>query len=428
MPGVGIGLGISFIASRRGESGGEVPLPPPDLEHEGFDLEMYEEFLVDAPEGEFYAEYPNMGYYPSPWPDTSGNGTYTPEFVSAQNGRARIRLHTQEGTTYVSALNPLLPHASGSQDVAWADGQLYGRYEVRFRALNPAPGFKIAWLLWPDSDDWTEGEIDFPEVTFDPGGTIWAFNHEVTGTPSNNSTAHNTQVSPYEWHTCAIEWEPDAVRFYLDDTLVATDTEHVPSTAMHWVLQCETSLDGIPPDPETECIIEIDYVAQWSFPVPTPPGEPVRLYLRSTTSQVGTDGTNVWDLAPTQGGSFDWLYPDGASDDTWVETHRFQSALSALPSDDEFLVSTYITDLSEATEARIRLHRLNASGVVQESSPYSTVIEESGVITRTITFDADWQEGDMLAVSYEHRRTSGEGSTTIGMRVQDPDGFVEYIG
>lgn len=226
---------------------------------------IFEDFNTPAAEGSaFWNAYPLMDYYPggsSPWPDTTGNGRYSGNYVSAANGNMRIRMLTDEGVPRVAAIQHLLPGESNP-----FIGQLYGRYEVRFRVLEPAPGYKMAWLLWPDNDNWNDGEIDFPEVSLrNSSQTIWAFNHEITGTPANNSTAHNTGVSPYDWHTTVIEWEPGAVRFYLDGVLQATDTQHVPNVPMHWVLQSETDLEGAPPDSGTVATIDVDYIAVWKY-------------------------------------------------------------------------------------------------------------------------------------------------------------------
>ena len=37
--------------------------------------------------------------------------------------------------------------------------QTYGRYAVRFKA-DAVAGYKVAFLLWPTSNNWNEGEID----------------------------------------------------------------------------------------------------------------------------------------------------------------------------------------------------------------------------------------------------------------------------
>lgn len=229
---------------------------------------IFEDFNTPATEGSgFWSAYPDLAHYPgggSPWSDTSGNGRYSGDYVSAANGNMRIRMLTESGFPRVAAVQHLIPGESNP-----FIGQLYGRYEVRAKVLEPAAQFKIAWLLWPDSGDWNDGEVDFPEVTFTDGSsTVWAFNHETDGTPAENSTAYNTGVTPYDWHVYAIEWEPGAIRFYLDGELVATDTSHIPNVAMHWVLQCETALSGGAPDAGTICVIDVDYIAVWTYVAP----------------------------------------------------------------------------------------------------------------------------------------------------------------
>lgn len=68
-----------------------------------------------------------------------------------------VELHTQNGVHMVAAPGPVISGAPGKDD-----GLVYGRYVIRFEA-DPVPGYKPAWLLWPDSNDWSDAEIDFPE-------------------------------------------------------------------------------------------------------------------------------------------------------------------------------------------------------------------------------------------------------------------------
>ena len=104
--------------------------------------------------------------YPDGWSDTEGNGTYEPsQVLSIHNHELDFYMHSNAaGEPLVSAPEPKIPGA------APGGGQLYGAYMVRFRA-DLLPGYKTAWLLWPDAYDngqanWpSDGEIDFPRVT-----------------------------------------------------------------------------------------------------------------------------------------------------------------------------------------------------------------------------------------------------------------------
>ena len=121
-----------------------------------------EDFNTPVPLGSFPGPVygGRWGVYPNGWHDTSGNGTYYPSRVlSVNNGLLNMYLHTEiingVAVHMVSAPVPRLPGSTGFA------GQAFGRYSVRFH-IDPVPGYKTAWLLWPDSNVWPAGgEIDF---------------------------------------------------------------------------------------------------------------------------------------------------------------------------------------------------------------------------------------------------------------------------
>jgi hypothetical protein len=191
------------------------------------------------------------------WPDTSHNGVYTPtKVVSINGGLMNLNLHTENGVHLVAAPEPIIPGATGTDN-----GMSYGRYAVRFRA-DPLPRYKLAWLLWPDSNVWDDGEIDFPEGNLD--GRIGAFLHHRGDATSQE--AHPTGATFTSWHTAVVEWTPQSVRFLLDGAVVGVDTNPaiIPNTPMHWVLQTETDTDrSKPPADTTAGNVQIDWVAVW---------------------------------------------------------------------------------------------------------------------------------------------------------------------
>jgi hypothetical protein len=210
-----------------------------------------DDFERDAPRGRFLDVYgERWDVYPDGWSDTTGTGMYSQSRVmSVQDGRLDYFVHTEDGTPYVAALMPRLP----------TYGQLYGRYSVRFRA-DSVPGYKLAFLLWPDSEDWNDGEIDMPEG--DLGDTIHGYSHCV-GNPMENCLAVETGVSFDDWHVATVEWLQGRTTFYLDGASIGETTDGVPSTSMHWVLQVETSLEGPPPAPDAAGHVQVDWVAAW---------------------------------------------------------------------------------------------------------------------------------------------------------------------
>ena len=188
--------------------------------------------------------------------DTTGNGTYVPgQVVSIHNGMMDLYLHTANGVHLVAAPEPVIPGAGPG------GGLTYGMYEVRFKA-QPVPGYKTAWLLWPDSNQWSDGEIDWPEGNLN--ATMGAFMHHV-GDPEAQD-AYLTSATYGTWHTATIEWTPSAVTFLLDGKVTgsSTGTSLIPRTPMHWVLQTETQLSGGPPSDSAAGHVDIDWVAVYA--------------------------------------------------------------------------------------------------------------------------------------------------------------------
>jgi hypothetical protein len=178
--------------------------------------------------------------YPSGWQDTSKLGTYNPaKTLSIANGQMTIHLNRDSTGTWVAAPLPKLPNAVGKDG-----GQQYGTYSVTWKADQPTAGFKLAWLLWPDSGTWPgDGEIDFPEGSL--GGSISAFMHRQGGTSGSSQDAYSTGVPMAgAWHTTVVDWQADHCDFYVDGKLVGHSTSAIPNTPMHLVLQSETSGSG----------------------------------------------------------------------------------------------------------------------------------------------------------------------------------------
>lgn len=229
----------------------------------GWDLVLVQDFDTDAELGDFATRYPGWAGYDGAT-DTSrdygrpsgSRGRYDSRTTATvADGVLDVHVHTRDGTPQVMALTP-------TTDGEWWDGRLHGRYSVRFRA-DRVPGYKVAWLLWPTSDDWTEGEVDFPEG--DLGEDIDGNAHDVTGDPAENAWSIETGTSMQEWHTATIEWAPGRLTFQLDDReWTTTDPRAVPVDPMRWVLQTETQLSDLPPDPGAAGHVQIDWVAVWA--------------------------------------------------------------------------------------------------------------------------------------------------------------------
>ncbi len=208
------------------------------------------------------SSYAKRWFAYSGYKDTSGRGWYAPDkVISVSHGNLDWYVHTDNGVHDVAALVPIIPATR------W--GQTYGRYSFRFRA-DTIPGYKMVAILWPDSDNWAEGEIDFPEVTtlttnekiyanlYTPGNL-------TTHTPGPASRfTTNTPANDTGWHTATIDWAPGSLTTWLDGTRLGTFTAGVPTTSFHLVFQIETNLYGSAPAPTTTGHIQLDWVTMYS--------------------------------------------------------------------------------------------------------------------------------------------------------------------
>jgi hypothetical protein len=231
-----------------------VPMPTGDIP--GWHQVFADNFSQNVPVGSFPSAVASTwgNSYPDGWLDTSKNGTYMPtKVVSISGGMMNLYLHTEAGVHMVAAAVPTIPGATGSDG-----GLLYGRYVMRFRA-DAVPGYKLAMLLWPDSNVWpADGEIDFPES--DLTGNIFGVLHYQGGTSATDEGVVFTGVAPGGWHVAALSWLPSGVTFQLDGRTVYTSTTRVPDTPMHLVIQTETATSGPAPSDSANGKVQINWL------------------------------------------------------------------------------------------------------------------------------------------------------------------------
>ncbi|WP_106209811.1 glycoside hydrolase family 16 protein [Glaciihabitans tibetensis] len=248
-----------------------VVLTPPDQEsvdvHErektgdfdGWTPSYFEDFERDAPVGSFGAIYGTAWNGYNGIADTSGRGMYAPDQVlSAHDSMLDFYLHTVDGQHLVAA-----PLPNGY------DGQTYGRFSLRFKADN-IPGYKIAFMQWPESDSWNDGEIDWPEGEL--AGPMSPASAQV-GTLRNGEMSFDTAHRVYsptdatEWHVATTEWTPGSVKWFWDGELVGETAVAalVPTLPMRWTLQAETNLEEQLISDDTAGHILIDWVRAWTY-------------------------------------------------------------------------------------------------------------------------------------------------------------------
>jgi hypothetical protein len=231
-------------------------MPIGDLD--GWRQVFTDDFRTDVPLGSFpTAVSDKWGAYPAPTPDSFHHGIYSPlKVVSVHGGVLNKYIHSEGGKFLVAALLPKVPGSASY-------GQMYGRYAIRFK-MDQIPGYKVAWLLWPDSKIWPrDGEIDFPERDL-TDANVMGFVHHQDATSGSDQSAAKAPFDSNAWHTTVIEWSPNLVVFRLDGVEIKRITTGVPNTPMHWVIQTETMLTSTLPPLSAAGNVQIDWVAIWA--------------------------------------------------------------------------------------------------------------------------------------------------------------------
>jgi hypothetical protein len=184
------------------------------------------------------------------------SGYYPSKVLSVHDGFMDMFLHSENGVAMGAAPSPKLFGANQRP----YNSLVYGRYSVRFKA-DVLPGFKLAWLLWPDSKNWpADGEIDFPEG--DLSKVMYAAVHGLENGIHDNEVLR-PEVPYGDWHIATTEWRADGIEFFLDGKSLGVSRRFTPTKNMHYILQTE-SCGPVCPSPETSGHVLVDWVAIWA--------------------------------------------------------------------------------------------------------------------------------------------------------------------
>jgi len=221
-----------------------------------------QDFTRPAARGQFSKVYgSSWAGYTGIRNDTSRNGSYRPDKVlSVADGVLDMSLGHDAATGLYNVAAPFPQPPAGVN--GGSIDYLGMRSTIRFKSTKAMPGYKVAWMLWPKSWNWKDGEIDFPEASLD--NQIWGFSHQAdNGRPHLNAMWTRSASTMHEggWHTATTEWVPGkSVEFFLDGASVGRTTDHVPTKPMHWTLQTETELSTKPPAKSTRGHILVDWL------------------------------------------------------------------------------------------------------------------------------------------------------------------------
>ena len=193
-------------------------LPIGDLT--GWKQTLAEDFSKDAAAGSGFA-----ATYAGSWCGYVDNAKYKQANISSSGGNMVVALDGKTGAAGVFAPSGCATAYTGTT---------YGRYSMRFKAIAAAQN-GTATMIWPVSDVWGDGEMDYPEGNFD--GNIFVNHHGVGCTACGAADSTDTGVGFTDWHISTAEWTPGKVVYLLDGKIVKTVTHDIATTPHRFTMQ-----------------------------------------------------------------------------------------------------------------------------------------------------------------------------------------------
>lgn len=207
-------------------------------------LPNFRQVLVENFDTTANANGPMQATYTNSWQPFSEGTNYSPATqISAHDGVLDCALNgvTASGGSFGTA-----------QDFSTRVG---GKFSVRAKAVG-GDGNGATVRLWPTSENWDEGELDYPQADFQASPLV---RHHVMNQGDNSAAQlYGTLVSWRDWHIYSMEWVPGvSVKYYLDGALLTTITTNVPTTPHRYMFQVGGG--GNPGN------FYIDWVSIWAY-------------------------------------------------------------------------------------------------------------------------------------------------------------------
>ena len=242
---------------------------------------------------------------------------YQADNATVSNGLLTITAKQQRirGTKYTSARLRTLGVPNGGE---WT----HGRFEARVKLPDGAGMWPAFWMLpsnpdvgWPES-----GEIDIVESTGQASNNVFGTIHTGVFESVHEFTGNGILKQPDKWsddfHVYAIEWEPNIIRWYVDDLLYSVKTPDDLSNTSYWRfenyqyhlllnLAVGGTLGGTVDDSALPQTMQVDYVRVYDNAQPSLSGA----HIANPNS---TETYQVIDEAGT-GSSYTWTAPAGAT-------------------------------------------------------------------------------------------------------------------
>ena len=230
----------------------------------------------------------------------------------------------------------------------------YGRFEARMKIPYGQGMWPAFWMLGNDIDTagWPQcGEVDIMEnIGREPSivhGTIHGPGYSGGNGLSSSYSLSNNQRFADAFHTFAVEWEPNVVRFYCDGILYKTRTPADLPPGTTWVYNhpffvlmnvavggtWPGSPDGTTVFPQT---MQIDYVRVYQRSVPAT--APVMLTAESSNTAIALDSV-LFTAEP-----FKVASANNFSQDQHTRLMLLVANIDLLPGDDASVVTAQAQD------------------------------------------------------------------------------------
>jgi beta-glucanase (GH16 family) len=215
--------------------------------------------------------------------DTGGGGWGNNELQTYTDRRDNAVI--RDGTLVITALKERFTGADGiTRDYTSARlktsgtfAQTYGRFESRMKLPRGQGLWPAFWMLGDNvgSAGWpTCGEIDIMEnIGREPSivhGTLHGPGYSGAQGPSAGFTNPSGRPFADDFHVFAIEWEPSAIRWYVDGTLAVTRTPSDLPGGARWVfdhpffLLVNVAVGGVwPGNPDATTSFPQELVVDW---------------------------------------------------------------------------------------------------------------------------------------------------------------------
>lgn len=240
--------------------GSTLLFPAYSAEREGWELTFSDEFDGDALDRTKWNPF-------DPW-KTERNAelqAYVSNAFEVKDGTLRIEIDRKKAFYD----NKVRDYTSGMMTTLGKFSQRYGRFEIRCRVPKGHGLWPAFWML-PDPLSWPP-EIDILEILGHQTDRVHLTHHWPD--PANPTEASKSDSAEFQgpdfsadFHTFAVEWEPEEIRWFVDGEQRHRSRESIPDGPMF--LLVNLALGGGwagPPDDSTPfpAYFEVDWVRAW---------------------------------------------------------------------------------------------------------------------------------------------------------------------